>query len=63
MQQILPEVFCPSKVFVGGLSQAVDKQALKQHFEAFGEVKDAVVMIDRQTGRSRGFARPAQKLL
>ena len=45
MQQILPEVFCPSKVFVGGLSQAVDKQALKQHFEAFGEVKDAVVMI------------------
>merc|ERR1719420_735954 len=48
-------VFCPSKVFVGGLSQSVDKQALKQHFEAFGEVKDAVVMIDRQTGRSRGF--------
>jgi len=48
-------VFCPSKVFVGGLSQSVDKAALKQHFEAFGEVKDAVVMIDRATSRSRGF--------
>jgi RNA recognition motif-containing protein len=58
LKRAVPEedmVFCPSKVFVGGLSQAVDKQALKQHFEAFGEVKDAVVMIDRQTGRSRGF--------
>jgi RNA recognition motif-containing protein len=58
LKRAVPEedmVFCPSKVFVGGLSQTVDKQALKQHFEAFGEVKDAVVMIDRQTGRSRGF--------
>jgi hypothetical protein len=58
LKRAVPEedmVFCPSKVFVGGLSQSIDKQALKQHFEAFGEVKDAVVMIDRQTGRSRGF--------
>jgi len=58
LKRAVPEedmVFCPSKVFVGGLSQTIDKQALKQHFEAFGEVKDAVVMIDRQTGRSRGF--------
>jgi RNA recognition motif-containing protein len=58
LKRAVPEedmVFCPSKVFVGGLSQTVDTQALKQHFEAFGEVKDAVVMIDRQTGRSRGF--------
>jgi hypothetical protein len=58
LKRAVPEedmVFCPSKVFVGGLSQTVDKQALKQHFEDFGEVKDAVVMIDRQTGRSRGF--------
>lgn len=45
----------PSKVFVGGLSQKVDKNALKAHFEQYGEVRDAVVMIDRSTGRSRGF--------
>lgn len=47
--------FCPSKVFVGGLSQNVDKAALKRHFETFGEVRDAVVMMDRTTSRSRGF--------
>jgi RNA recognition motif-containing protein len=44
-----------SKVFVGGLPQTVDKQALQEHFETFGEVRDAVVMVDRTTGRSRGF--------
>jgi len=44
-----------SKVFVGGLPQTVDKQALQEHFEQFGEVRDAVVMVDRTTGRSRGF--------
>jgi RNA recognition motif-containing protein len=58
LKRAVPEedmVFCPTKVFVGGLSQTVDKAALKQHFEAYGEVKDAVVMIDRATSRSRGF--------
>lgn len=58
LKRAVPEeemVFCPSKVFVGGLSQSVDKQMLKQHFEAFGEVRDAVVMMDRATSRSRGF--------
>merc|ERR1719313_969194 len=44
-----------SKVFVGGLPQTVDKQALQEHFEQYGEVRDAVVMVDRTTGRSRGF--------
>jgi RNA recognition motif-containing protein len=44
-----------SKVFVGGLAQTVDKQALQEHFEQYGEVRDAVVMVDRTTGRSRGF--------
>jgi RNA recognition motif-containing protein len=44
-----------SKVFVGGLPQTVDKQALQEHFEQVGEVRDAVVMVDRATGRSRGF--------
>jgi hypothetical protein len=58
LKRAVPEedmVFCPSKVFVGGLPQSVDKAALKLHFEAFGEVKDAVVMMDRATSRSRGF--------
>lgn len=45
----------PSKVFVGGLSQKVDKSHLLAHFSQYGEVRDAVVMVDRATGRSRGF--------
>jgi len=45
----------PSKVFVGGLSQKVDKTHLLAHFSQYGEVRDAVVMVDRATGRSRGF--------
>lgn len=45
----------PSKVFVGGLSQRVDKSHLLAHFSQYGEVRDAVVMVDRATGRSRGF--------
>lgn len=58
VKRAVPEeemAFAPSKVFVGGLSQKVDKAALKEHFEQFGEVRDAVVMIDRATSRSRGF--------
>merc|ERR1719387_610575 len=47
--------FAPTKVFVGGLSQSVDRAALKAHFEKFGDVRDCVVMMDRSTGRSRGF--------
>lgn len=47
--------FAPTKVFVGGLSQTVDRGTLKAHFEQYGDVRDAVVMMDRTTGRSRGF--------
>jgi RNA-binding protein Musashi len=45
----------PTKVFVGGLPQKVDRQILKQHFQRYGDVRDCVVMMDRSTGRSRGF--------
>jgi len=58
VKRAVPEeemAFAPSKVFVGGLSQKVDKAALKAHFDQFGDVRDAVVMIDRATSRSRGF--------
>jgi len=43
-----------NKIFVGGLSQASTNESLNRHFQQFGEV-DAIVMMDRQTGRSRGF--------
>ncbi len=45
----------PTKLFVGGLSQSTDNAGLRAAFEEFGEVSDAAVIKDRDTGRSRGF--------
>jgi cold-inducible RNA-binding protein len=44
-----------SKVFVGGLPWSINNDALKETFAGFGEVTEAKVILDRATGRSRGF--------
>ena len=44
-----------NKLFVGGLAWATDESGLKAAFEAYGEVVEAKVVTDRDTGRSRGF--------
>jgi len=44
-----------NKLFVGGLPQNTTANELREHFEKFGVVSDAVVMIDPATSRSRGF--------
>jgi RNA recognition motif-containing protein len=44
-----------TKVFVGGLAWATTSESLKSAFANFGNVTDAVVLTDRETGRSRGF--------
>jgi RNA recognition motif-containing protein len=44
-----------NKLFVGGLSWNTDDSGLKDAFERFGEVVEAKVITDRDTGRSRGF--------
>lgn len=43
------------RLFVGGLAWATDENALRDAFGRFGEVKDAAVITDAQTGKSRGF--------
>jgi len=43
------------KLYVGGLSWDTNDQGLRAAFEQFGEVSEAVVISDRDTGRSRGF--------
>ncbi len=43
------------KLFVGGLAWATDDASLRAAFQSFGNVVDAVVIKDRETGRSRGF--------
>nr|KAJ3409841.1 hypothetical protein HK105_003038 [Polyrhizophydium stewartii] len=44
-----------SKVFVGGLSFSTTEDGLRRRFEEFGEVVSAIVIMDRETGRSKGF--------
>ncbi len=44
-----------NKLFVGGLSWDTDDRSLREAFESIGEVTDAKVITDRDTGRSRGF--------
>jgi RNA recognition motif-containing protein len=43
------------KLFIGGLSWNTDDSTLRARFEEFGAVADAVVIRERETGRSRGF--------
>jgi RNA recognition motif-containing protein len=43
------------KLFVGSLSWNTDDRGLREAFAAHGEVSEAVVISDRDTGRSRGF--------
>lgn len=44
------------KVFVGNLSWNTVEDDLLQLFGQFGEVLEAKIITDRETGRSRGFA-------
>ena len=43
------------KLFVGSLSWGTNDEALRDAFSAHGQVSEAVVISDRDTGRSRGF--------
>ncbi len=43
------------KLFVGGLSWGTDDASLRTAFESFGNVSEAKVINDRDTGRLRGF--------
>ena len=43
------------KLFVGSLSWNTTDDGLYQAFSAFGDVTEAKVITDRDTGRSRGF--------
>jgi len=43
------------KLFVGGLSWGTTDDRLKEAFARFGEVSEAKIINDRESGRSRGF--------
>ncbi|NP_001079578.1 RNA-binding protein 24-B [Xenopus laevis] len=44
-----------TKIFVGGLPYHTTDSSLRKYFEVFGDIEEAVVITDRQTGKSRGY--------
>lgn len=44
-----------SKLYVGGLPYSTTDDELKKLFDVFGAVESAVVITDRDSGRSKGF--------
>lgn len=43
------------KLFVGGLSWDTNDDGLRRAFDSYGDVTEAKVITDRDSGRSRGF--------
>jgi RNA recognition motif-containing protein len=43
------------RLYVGNLSYSVTSDDLRELFESYGTVRSVEVLIDRETGRSRGF--------
>ena len=43
------------KIYVGNLPYSVTDSTLEQLFSAYGAVQSAQVIMDRDTGRSKGF--------
>ena len=44
-----------TKLFVGGLPYHTTDKSLRDHFNVYGDIDEAVVITDRQTGKSRGY--------
>ncbi|MCD2513350.1 RNA recognition motif domain-containing protein [Comamonas endophytica] len=44
-----------TKIYVGNLPYSVTNDSLESNFAEFGSVSSARVMMDRETGRSKGF--------
>ncbi len=43
------------RLYVGNLSFSTTEDSLRAAFEAHGQVSSASIVMDRETGRSRGF--------
>ncbi|EAU87631.2 hnRNP A1-gamma isoform [Coprinopsis cinerea okayama7 len=44
-----------TRFFVGGLAHSTTSESMKAFFSSYGKVVDATVMMDKETGRSKGF--------
>lgn len=43
------------KLYVGGVSYSTSEDGLRAAFSAFGEVASVAIIMDKMTGRSKGF--------
>ncbi|XP_040864489.1 heterogeneous nuclear ribonucleoprotein 1 isoform X2 [Glycine max] len=48
-------VFKTKKIFVGGIAQFFTDDELREYFSPYGNVIECQIMLDHNTGRSRGF--------
>ncbi|XP_028816622.1 RNA-binding motif protein, X chromosome [Denticeps clupeoides] len=46
----------PGKLFIGGLNTETTEKALEQYFSKYGRIVEVLLMKDRETKKSRGFA-------
>ena len=44
-----------NKIYIGNLSYKTTEADLRSNFAQFGDIEDAVVIKERETGRSKGF--------
>lgn len=51
------------KIFVGGLAWETQSPALRRYFEQFGDILEAVVIYDKNNGRSKGYGFVSTPLL
>jgi cold-inducible RNA-binding protein len=43
------------RLYVGGISYSTTEEGLRKHFEQVGPVESASIIMDKMTGRSKGF--------
>lgn len=43
------------KIYVGNLAYSTTEADLREAFGAYGQVESATIIMDRETGRSKGF--------
>lgn len=54
-EEVYKEAQVGKKLYVGNLPFSIDDQQLHQAFSSYGQVMSAKVIMDRDSGRSKGF--------
>jgi cold-inducible RNA-binding protein len=55
LNKLCKENYMAKKLYVGGLSYSTSDSALKELFAEAGTVESATIIMDRMSGRSKGF--------